>query len=73
VKSGSLLRRVCLFVRPSVCPRGTTPHLLGRFSRNLTKIVEKIQVSLKSDENKRVLCLKTYVHLGKYLGELFLK
>ena len=50
-KSGNLLRRVCLFVRPSVCPRGTTRHLLGKFSRNLTKIVEKIQVSLKSDEN----------------------
>jgi hypothetical protein len=69
----------CLSVRP----HGTTRLPLDGFSRTLifeniyiyiffffSKIVEKFQVSLKSDKNNGYFYMKTRVHLW-YLAELF--
>ena len=49
-------------VRPFICPQGKAQLTLDGFSRKIDvfehffrKIVEKIQVSLKSDNNNRYL------------------
>jgi hypothetical protein len=57
-KSDCLVSRVCPSLCPSVCPNGTTRHLLDRLSWNsifeifFWETVEKMQVSLKLDNNK---------------------
>jgi hypothetical protein len=52
----SFVMSVCLSVRPSVSPHGTTQLPPNRFSLNFlfadfSTSVEKIQVALKSDKN----------------------
>jgi hypothetical protein len=62
------LHRVCLSVRPSVSPRGTTRLQLGGFSSNLilevsSKICRGSSKFIKIWQKWRVLYMKTYVHL----------
>jgi hypothetical protein len=64
-------------VRPSVCLHGATRLPMDGFSWNLIfqyffeKSVEKIQVSLKSDKNKRVLYKEANIYCPSHLAHFF--
>ena len=53
----------------------STGHIFTKFDiRSIFRTpVAIIQVSLKTDKNKGVLCVKTYVHVWSYLAHLFLE
>jgi hypothetical protein len=70
-KSYYELRHVC----PSVRLHGATRLSMDGFSylNIFRKSVKKIQVSLKSEENNRLLYMKTGIHLWSYLAHFFLE
>jgi hypothetical protein len=67
-----------LFVCLSVCPHDTTRLPLEGFSCNLifqyfSKICQENSSFIKSEKQKRVLYMKTYVRLWQYLAKFFLE
>jgi len=70
-----LVASTFLSIRPSACkdsaPTGQIFH--GIWYQHVSKPIEKIQVSLKSDKNNRVLYMKTDRHLWLHLAHFFLE